>query len=539
MSLVKKFAGMAAAAIIAVSTVTASVSFTAFASAAPTYSITIDGTSTSHSYDVYQIFTGELSGTTLKLITWGSGVDGNGLLAALKSTDDNNLTGKFANCSSAADVAAVIGGFTADSEEAFAFAAIAAEHLTTASGTVNEGNSLDNLSAGYYLIKDNSVPDTDAYSKLMLKVAGDITVTPKSAVPTVVKKVNEESYTADDNYGTGYNDVADWDIGDAVPFKLIGTLPSRLADYETYKYIFHDTLSTGLSYNNDAKVYVVNDEGRTEVTAQFSIQSSGNSLTVTRNDVKSLTDVTVDADSQIVVEYTAVLNTDATIGKTGNPNEVYLEFSNKPDSSGAGDSDNTGETPSDKVIVFTYELDTVKVDGSDNVTKLENAKFTLQRSSDNMYVQVDSNGKVTGWTNSSEQATVLTSDENGLFKVIGIEDGEYILTETEAPQGYNKLTSPITVTLTATTSNGQDWNGTSDALTNLTVTSKVGDSNAVGGTASADTGIAEITVANNTGAELPSTGGIGTTIFYVSGGVLVVGSGILLIAKKRMKNREN
>lgn len=358
-------------------------------------------------------------------------------------------------------------------------------------------------------------------------------------MPTVVKKVNEESYTADDNYGTGYNDVADWDIGDAVPFKLIGTLPSRLADYETYKYIFHDTLSTGLSYNNDAKVYVVNDEGRTEVTAQFSIQSSGNSLTVTCNDVKSLTDVTVDADSQIVVEYTAVLNTDATIGKTGNPNEVYLEFSNKPDSSGAGDSDNTGETPSDKVIVFTYELDTVKVDGSDNVTKLENAKFTLQRSSDNMYVQVDSNGKVTGWTNSSEQATVLTSDENGLFKVIGIEDGEYILTETEAPQGYNKLTSPITVTLTATTSNGQDWNGTSDALTNLTVTSKVGDSNAVGGTASADTGIAEITVANNTGAELPSTGGIGTTIFYVSGGALVVGSGILLIAKKRMKNREN
>lgn len=96
MSLVKKFAGMAAAAIIAVSTVTASVSFTAFASAAPTYSITIDGTSTSHSYDVYQIFTGELSGTTLKLITWGSGVDGDGLLAALKSTDDNNLTGKFA-----------------------------------------------------------------------------------------------------------------------------------------------------------------------------------------------------------------------------------------------------------------------------------------------------------------------------------------------------------------------------------------------------------------------------------------------------------
>ncbi|WP_164489158.1 isopeptide-forming domain-containing fimbrial protein [Ruminococcus sp. Marseille-P6503] len=532
MNLVKKFAGMAAAAIVAVSMVTASVSFTAFASSEPTtYTITIQGSSASHTYDVYQIFTGNLEGDTLKLITWGSDVNGDALLAELKSTSDSALTGKFTSCSNAADVATVIGTFADDSDAAFAFAAVAAKHVTDPSGNVSEGSSLDGLGAGYYLIRDNTVPTTDAYSKLMLKVAGDITVTPKSAVPTVVKKVNEESYTADDTYGEGYNDVADWDIGDNVPFKLIGTLPSRLADYETYKYIFHDTLSSGLTYNSDAKVYLVNGDSRTEITDRFTIQNSGNTLTATCNDVKAIDSVT--ASSQIVVEYTAKLNTSAVIGKAGNPNEVYLEFSNQPDASGAGDN-NTGSTPADKVIVFTYELDTVKVDGSDNATKLKDAKFTLQRSSDNMYVQVGADGKVTGWTSEAAQATVLTSDENGLFKVIGIEDGEYILTETDAPEGYNKLTSPITVTLTATTAEGQNWDGTSDALTSLTV--KAGEED---GVASADTGIAQITVANNTGAELPSTGGIGTTIFYVSGGALVLGSGVLLIVKKRMKNRAN
>lgn len=110
MSLIKKFAGMAAAAVIAASMVTASVSFTAFASSAEaTYSITIDGTSASHTYDVYQIFKGELSGTTLKLITWGDSVDGPALLNALKSTNNAALSGKFADCTTAADVAAVIG----------------------------------------------------------------------------------------------------------------------------------------------------------------------------------------------------------------------------------------------------------------------------------------------------------------------------------------------------------------------------------------------------------------------------------------------
>ena len=533
MSLIKKFAGMAAAAVIAASMVTASVSFTAFASSAEaTYSITIDGTSASHTYDVYQIFKGELSGTTLKLITWGDSVDGPALLTALKSTNNVALSGKFADCTTAADVAAVIGKFVDDSEEAFAFAAVVAENLTSPSGNVAEGGKIDNLSAGYYLIKDNTVPETDAYSKLMLKVAGDINVTPKSAVPAVEKKVKEESYTADDGYGEGFNDVADWDISDNVPFMLIGTLPDRLGDYDTYKYIFNDTLSAGLTYNNDAAVYIVNGSTKTSVTDKFTVSYQGTSLTVTCDDVKAIDGVT--KDSKIIVEYTAKLNENAVIGNSGNPNEVYLEFSNKPDASGTGDTDNTGKTPVDKVVVFTYELDTVKIDGEDASKKLSDAKFTLQRSSDNMYVQVGADGKVIGWTADKNSASVLKSDTNGLFKVIGIEDGEYILTEEEAPTGYNKLTSPITVTLTATTSNGQNWDGAADVLPALTV--KAGD---VNGTASADTGIGEITVVNNTGAELPSTGGIGTTIFYISGGVLVAGSGILLIAKKRMKNREN
>ena len=125
----------------------------------------------------------------------------------------------------------------------------------------------------------------------------------------------------------------------------------------------NDTLSAGLTYNNDAAVYIVNGSTKTSVTDKFTVSYQGTSLTVTCDDVKAIDGVT--KDSKIIVEYTAKLNENAVIGNSGNPNEVYLEFSNKPDASGTGDTDNTGKTPVDKVVVFTYELDTVKIDGED------------------------------------------------------------------------------------------------------------------------------------------------------------------------------
>ena len=231
------------------------------------------------------------------------------------------------------------------------------------------------------------------------------------------------------------------------------------------------------------------------------------------------------------------------MGLDGNPNTVYLEYSNKPDQSGSGDTDNTGKTPEDKVIVFTYELDTTKVDGQDENTKLKDAKFVLLNS-DGTKVAKITNDKFDGWQDLPPAGdddkiaatdwftdTVLTSDDGGLFKIIGLDDGTYKLREIVAPSGYNLLSSDITVVITATTTNGQTWTdgNASSALTKLAVTA-----DGTAGTGNTSTGIAGITVANNKGSTLPETGGMGTTIFYVVGAILVLGAGILLITRRRM-----
>ncbi|MCF2653346.1 SpaA isopeptide-forming pilin-related protein, partial [Anaeromassilibacillus senegalensis] len=198
----------------------------------------------------------------------------------------------------------------------------------------------------------------------------------------------------------------------------------------------------------------------------------------------------------------------------------------------SGDN-NTGNTPEDKVIVFTYELDTTKVDGQNNTEKLEGAEFKLHNA-DNKWAIVNNDGKVTGWADTEEGGSTLTSDANGLFKVIGLDDGTYYLKETKAPTGYNLLSSEITVVITATTTNGQTWTDgqASSALTNLAVTA-----DGTAGTGNAGTGIAGITVANNKGSTLPETGSVGTTIFYIAGGVLAVAAAILLVTKKRMSKQ--
>ncbi len=529
--------------------------------ASGTYTITINNSTKGHTYEAYQVFAGDLSDGVLSNIVWGDGVSGDALLTALQ--EDKTIGSTFTGCENAADVAAKLtsdNGFTYDSNNMKTFADIVGQHLTTTtSGTCDGGTAsgdsytyqISGVAAGYYLIQDKAPTEgssIDAYTRYILQVVEDTTVTPKSDVPSVEKKVQEDDkYNQDGGYGNGYNDVADWNIGDSVPFKLIGTLPSNLADYDSYKYVFHDTLSNGLTYNNDAKVYVVNGETRTEVTGQFSISSSGTSLTISCNDVKNLTDATVTASSQIVVEYTATLNTDAVIGLDGNPNEVYLEFSNNPNQGGEGD---TGETPKDEVIVFTYELDTTKVDGSDNTTKLKNAQFVLLNEAKNKVAKVNAGtNKFEGWIDLPEDTSyegwtkynemnhvILTSDESGLFKVIGLDDGTYQLREIKAPDGYNLMNGDVTIVITATTDNGQTWTSgkASEALTKLEVTA-----NGKPGTGDTSTGIAGITIENNKGATLPETGGMGTTLFYIIGGILVVGAGVLLITKKRMGTRNS
>lgn len=500
-----------------------------------------------HDYYAYQIFAGtqETSEGALGDVTWGDGINSSAFLTALTtdttvidSTNNTQMKSLFASCKDAADVAKVLGENNADdSAMAKQFAKLAYANKA-GNGTKLTTGTTTSVSDGYYLIVDQTeVADKDdVRNPALLQVTRDITIADKNDKPSVEKKVKEDDkYTQDGGYGTGYNDVADYNIGDSVPFELIGAVPN-MSNYDTYKYVFHDSMSTGLTLNNSSvKVYVADDTkgtNKSEITSSFTItpastsEDASHSLTVSIDNLKSVSGVS--QGKYIIVEYTATLNTSAVIGLDGNPNEVYLEYSNNPDQGG------TGKTTTEKAIVFTYELDTTKVDGTDNTKKLAGAEFKLHDSNNKWAIVDTTSNQITGWADTEADGTTLTSsdskDNKGLFVVKGLDDGTYYLKEEKAPSGYNKLTNEITVVITATTSNVQNWDGTAaTALTKLEVTA---DGEA--GTTSLDNGSAAITVANNAGSTLPETGGIGTTIFYVVGAVLVLGAVVLLVTRKRV-----
>lgn len=495
---------------------------------AATVTVPSDGILKDHTFTAYQIFSGREEDGILSDVQWGSGINSDAFLAALKA--DTTYGSLFTDCTDAAAVAKVLGDNNTNTALANAVAELAYANKTGSGTALTSGENT--LADGYYLIVDTTenVAAGSAYNTALLQVVGDINITVKTDAPTVEKKVLEDDkYNQDGGYGQGYNDVADYNMGDTVSFHLIGSVPD-MSRYDTYKYIFHDTLSAGLTLNEDSiKVYVASDKAgtdKTEITG-WTKAVNGQSFTVSFADLKTVSGVS--QGKYIIVEYTATLNQNAVVGLDGNPNTVYLEYSNKPDQSGSGDN-NTGNTPEDKVIVFTYELDTTKVDGQDNTKKLEGAEFKLHNA-DSKWAIVNNDGKVTGWADTEEGGSTLTSDANGLFKVIGLDDGTYYLKETKAPTGYNLLSSEITVVITATTTNGQTWTDgqASSALTKLEVTA-----DGTAGTGDTSTGIAGITVANNKGSTLPETGGMGTTIFYVLGSILVLGAAVLLITRKRM-----
>lgn len=507
-----------------------------FALAIPAFAATVtvpsDGILKDHTFTAYQIFSGREEDGILSDVQWGSGINSDAFLAALKA--DTTCGSLFTDCTDAAAVAKVLGDNNTNAALANAVAKLAYANKTDTGTALTSGENT--LADGYYLVVDTTanVGEGGAYNTALLQVVGNIDITVKTDAPTVEKKVLEDDkYDQDGGYGTGYNDVADYNMGDAVSFHLIGSVPD-MSRYDTYKYIFHDTLSDGLTLNEDSiKVYVASGKAGTDKTeiSGWTKAVSGQSFTVSFTNLKTVSGVS--QGKYIIVEYTATLNQNAVVGLDGNPNTVYLEYSNKPDQSGSGDNDNTGKTPEDKVIVFTYELDTTKVDGQDNTEKLEGAEFKLHNAGGKWAI-VNSDKKVTGWADTEDDGSTLTSDANGLFKVIGLDDGTYYLKETKAPTGYNLLSSEITVVITATTANGQEWTDgvASSALTKLEVTA---DSTA--GTGDISTGIAGISVANNKGSTLPETGGVGTPIFYIAGGVLAVAAAILLVTKKRMSKQ--
>lgn len=462
-------------------------------------SITITGANAGHTFEAYQIFAGDVSGSTLSNLKWGSGVNAEGQIAL----GDAKAKAKSLNDSSAAKT----------------FAYEVSKYLATASGTsVAEGKNykINNLTPGYYLVKDRdgSVSGQDSYTKFILEVVGnDVSAKVKSSVPTSEKKVMDANDT--EGTKTEWQDSADYDIGDAVPFQLTGTVAQDYNDYKgAYQLVFHDTLSNGLTFNaSSVKVYV-NDSDTPVATNQYTITypaTDNHSFDVTIHDVKSLgTDV-----SKVRVEYTATLNENAIIGSLGNPNKMYMEFSNNPNNEQGGDK---GQTPEDKVIVFTYKIVINKIDS--RRIPLAGAAFKLEK--------VLTNGEkklVKEYTIGADE----NDPEKTKFEFTGLDDGQYILTETVAPEGYNTMDS-ITFNVIAF----HDTESADPKLTDL-------NGNPVNGeiefTVNKDKGTLTAAVVNYQGDELPSTGGMGTTILYAAGVILILAAGVFLVMQKKAENK--
>ena len=462
-------------------------------------SITITGANAGHTFEAYQIFAGDVSGSTLSNLKWGSGVNAEGQIAL----GDAKAKAKSLNDSSAAKT----------------FAYEVSKYLATASGTsVAEGKNykINNLTPGYYLVKDRdgSVSGQDSYTKFILEVVGnDVSAKVKSSVPTSEKKVMDANDT--EGTKTEWQDSADYDIGDAVPFQLTGTVAQDYNDYKgAYQLVFHDTLSNGLTFNaSSVKVYV-NDSDTPVATNQYTITypaTDNHSFDVTIHDVKSLgTDV-----SKVRVEYTATLNENAIIGSLGNPNKMYMEFSNNPNNEQGGDK---GQTPEDKVIVFTYKIVINKIDS--RRIPLAGAAFKLEK--------VLTNGEkklVKEYTIGADE----NDPEKTKFEFTGLDDGQYILTETVAPEGYNTM-DPITFNVIAS----HDTESADPKLTDL-------NGNPVNGeiefTVNKDKGTLTAAVVNYQGDELPSTGGMGTTILYVAGAVMILAAGAFLVMQKKAEDK--
>ncbi len=469
------------------------------------YTITITPTTSDHTYEAYQIFGGKLSNDTLSDITWGDGITEAGKTALLADY----------NVKDAAGLARKLSGFASNSADVKAFAKKAGKYLQnpTSAKAVDNTATIKVAKAGYYLIKDkdNTLGTTDeTYTEFILKVVKNQTVAPKSDKPTSEKKVkdiNDSTETA----MTGWQDSADWDIGDKVPFQLKGTVAADYDNYKVYKMTFHDHESEGLTFDKDSVKVSVDGQPITDTTKyQVVTEHLENNCTfeVRFADLRKISNV--HAGSVITVEYESELNKDAVIGSLGNPNEMYMEFSNNPNDEQGGE---IGKTPVDKVIVFTYKTIINKVNPEG--TPLEGAEFKLEKKVGDKWIE----------------KAVIKNDKGTTFTFKGLDEGLYRLTETKTPSEYNTMNpNPLEFEITAT----HDESDAEPQLLTLTGDVKTGD---VSFKSSLENGSLTANVVNHKGSELPSTGGMGTTILYVAGVILILAAGAFLVMQKKAEDK--
>lgn len=499
-----------------------------------------------HCYDAFQIFKGDVSDdNTISNVQWGQNIpDDKDFLAQLK--EDPTLRIPFQDANSLQEVLDVMKGWTTSDDNSIAFARFVCNYIYTDANAnptpVKQGGHTGGFEldeAGYYLIVDtssfSSSADGDsyhAYNSFLLKVNKahyHVQITPKVVKPTVEKKVydNDDGSSSGDNNGWGSS--ADHAINEEFQFQLIATLPEsenngRAYDYyNEYTVRFNDTLSNGITYDRLDSV-VINSNGHTydipKDSPKYNVDvrhlESDHSFVVSIPDVKTCVEdpeFNLNNGATITVTYTAHLNENAAVnGSAENKNSVRLQYSNNP----RPDGEYWGYTPTpeSEVYVYTYQLNNTKRAETENGTPLPGAVFQLYSDADcknevKLYQDGEFYYPIKNAT--GKEAVEMKSAANGQFNVKGLDAGTYYLRETTPPAGYSAC--PDTTIVISATHDGNRVNLESSKLYTTIINNKAG------------------------GITLPSTGGIGTTIFYVVGGGLMVAAIVLLVTKKRMENK--
>ena len=355
--------------------------------------------------------------------------------------------------------------------------------------TADGSATISNLKLGYYLV------DSTVGALCELNTTNpSVEITDKNTKPTIEKKVQEDS---DESWG----DVNDADIGQTVNFKsTISAKPGAR------NYVVHDKMDAALKFDSVTSITA----GDTTLAAgeDYTVVTTGLNDGCTFHIVFTQTYLdSITADTNIVINYTAKLTSNAVAG-TGYVNETWLDYGDKQ------------HTEHDTTTTYTWKLPIYKYHMDGEAKKaLAGAEFILYKGSEENrdYAKV-TEGKLTGWTKEKAEATKLVSGDDGMIAVEGLDADTYYLEETKAPGGYNKLAGPVKVDISHTVT---------DEGAHMTHTLKQNT-----------TDVAKVEIENKSGTELPSTGGIGTTIFYVLGSILVIGAVVLLIAKKRMSASE-